>query len=479
MITEQLCINGEYRAASCGKTGKAVNPATGEQFGEFAWDEGEDTAAALDAAAGALPDWQARSGRERSIVLRQVAAAIRDNRESLAQLLTTEHGKALKESYGELEASALHFEWYAEEAQRIEGRWLTPAAAGKRHLVMQQPVGVVAAIMPFNFPVLLWARKVAPAMGAGCTVVAKPAGSTALVSAAANRLCHDVGLPAGVHNFVTGKSSAIAATILDDQRLAKLTFTGSTEVGVQLQQLAAKNLIRTSMELGGNAPAVVFDDVDLDFAAAKVAGGKFRNIGQSCIAVNRIFVQRSIHDAFVDVLAQKITALKTGNGLDEDVDMGAMIDAAAIEKVESHVADALDKGGKLVAGGTRLADGAMAAGNFFAPTLITNTSRDMLFADDETFGPVAFVQAFDTEEEVIGKANDTQYGLAAYVLTRDLDRALRVCEAIRAGTVALNDDVPSNTIAPFGGFKMSGLGRECSTEGIEAFLETKHVSIGI
>ncbi len=479
MIEEQLYINGVYRPARSGETKEAHNPATGEIIGSYALGGREDALEAVDAAERAFGDWRGRSARDRALILRDVAARIRDKKSALAELLTLENGKVVKESNAEIEGAALHFEWYAEEAQRINGRWVPPMNPAKRHLVIKQPVGIVLAIMPFNFPVMLWARKVAPAMAAGCTTIVRGATSTTLITCAAARILHEAGLPPGVMNLITGRSSDISETLLTNPKIAKLTFTGSTAVGVHLQEMTARSLIRTSMELGGNAPAVVLDDCDLDLAVDKVIGGKFRNLGQSCIAINRILVQKSIETEFLAKLAEKIAALKTGNGLDEGVDLGSLIDGGTVEKVERHVQDALDKGGKLLVGGNRLTAGDYAKGNFYEPTLISETRRDMMFMDDETFGPVAFVMTFDTEAEAIEKANDTEFGLAAYVFTRDYGRALRVSEAINAGTVALNDDVPSTTIAPFGGYKMSGLGRECGSEGIDAFLETKHISIGM
>lgn len=478
-MQNQLYLAGEFVAATSGQTKEVYDPGNGEKIGDCAWGNADDARLALTAATTAREPWANQTARERALFLRDIASRLRAAKHELANLLTRESGKPRSESLGEVEGAALHFEWYAEEGQRLGGDWLTPMAGNKRHIVMRQPVGVVYAVIPWNFPLVLWARKVAPALAAGCPVVCKPAEPTTLITMAALQICHDAGLPRGVINLVTGEPASISDALLGDARCAKLTFTGSTPVGVVLRQQCAAGMVRASMELGGNAAGIVFADADIPLAAKKLLGAKFRNNGQSCIAVNRILVEEKCLANFLVAFKTEIATLQVGYGMEEGVTQGAIINERTLQKIENHVADALAKGGELLLGGERVQDGSCGQGRFFAPTLIVCNDPTALYRNEETFGPVAFVSTFKTEAEAVAVANETPFGLAAYIMTDNLSRAIRVAEKMEAGTVAVNDDVPSTTIAPFGGFKMSGIGRECGSAGIEAFLETKHVTLGL
>ncbi|HEY3129393.1 MAG TPA: NAD-dependent succinate-semialdehyde dehydrogenase [Acidobacteriota bacterium] len=473
----QLYIDGHWVEGSGRETREIKNPADGSTIAEVAYGSREDARKALDAAGRTFPAWSRLTGLERSNLLRKAAALMRQRQAEIARLMTLENGKPLSQSLIEVEGSAQHFDWYAEEARRTYGRLIPHQTPGKRHLTLQQPVGVAAVITPWNFPLMLLARKAAPALAAGCTVVAKPAGQTPLVALAMARCCEDAGFPPGVINVVIGPAEEMGKEFLENPICRKISFTGSTEVGAILMRGAAGQIKNLSLELGGHCPVLVFDDADLKTAVQKSAGSKYRNTGQSCIAANRIFVQEGIYEAFLEAFVRHSQGLKVAPGLEEGANIGPLIDKPTFEKVMQQIDNATSRGARLECGGQRLRGEKFDRGYFVAPTVLTNVSDDMLCMCEETFGPMIPVVPFSDELQAIGRANNTKYGLAAYVHTRDIGRAFRVAEAVEAGTVAVNDDVPSTTIAPFGGVKQSGLGRECGVEGIEAFLETKHVSI--
>lgn len=472
-----MFIDGAWIEPPAGRWHTAVNPASGESIGQFAVGDGATARRAIEAAAAALPAWAGRPAVERSRFLRGIAGLLRERIEPLARLCTLESGKCIRESRVEVQAAAAHFDWYAEEAQRVYGRIVPPAVAGKRHLVLHQPVGVVAAITPWNFPLMLWARKVAPALAAGCTVVSRPATATTLTAMEALKCCIDVELPAGVLNLVTGPAGELAGVFIDSPPCRKITFTGSTQVGVELAARSARTMKRLSLELGGQAPALVLADADLNVAARGVAAGKLRNNGQSCISINRCYVEQAVAEPFMTRLVEEVGRYKVGNGLDESVDLGTLISREVLDKVMAHLADAQAGGARLLCGGERLTQGELARGFFVSPAVLTDVNDNLACMCEETFGPVLPVMVVADRHEAVRRANATPYGLAAYLFTTSTKAAFEVGEALEAGTIGVNDPVPSTTIAPFGGFKMSGLGRECGTEGIEAFLETKHISL--
>lgn len=477
VTVQQMWIGDARVAGPGGRTRDAVNPATGETIGAFAWGDRESAEAAIHAAAAAFPAWSARPAVERGRLLRRVAALLRDRSETLARLMTRENGKVIAESRVEVEAAAAHFDWYADQAPSVYGRTVPPTVPGKRHVVIHQPMGVVAAITPWNFPLMLWARKVAPALAAGCTVVCKPATATMLTTMAGFECCADAGLTGGLANLVTGPASDAAEAFIASDAVRKITFTGSTEVGADLASRAAGTMKRLSLELGGHAPALVLADADLELAARQVAAGKLRNAGQSCIAVNRVYVEAPVADPFIERLCDEMSAYKVADGLDEDAGIGTLINREGLDKVLAHIDDAVRHGARLRCGGRQLTDGGRDRGCFVSPAVLTDVHDGMRCMREETFGPVLPVVVVNDRAEAVRRANASPYGLAAYLFTRDLGAAFEVGEALEAGTVAVNDSVPSTTIAPFGGLKMSGIGRECGREGIEAFLETKHLSI--
>jgi succinate-semialdehyde dehydrogenase / glutarate-semialdehyde dehydrogenase len=471
-----IYIDGAWR--SDGRAVQVVrNPADSSTIAEYCVGTCADAEEALAAASRAFPAWSALSAAARGVYLHRVAALLRERKETIARTLTLENGKPIRESRAEVEGAAQHFDWFAEEGRRSYGRIPPPGDPAKRHLVVRQPIGVVAVITPWNFPLVLWARKVAPALAAGCTVVAKPAGQTTLVAIEGTACCHDAGLPAGVLNLVTGPAREISTVFLEYPACRKVSFTGSTEVGRELIAKSAARVTKLSLELGGQAPAIVFADADFDRAVEGALWSKFRNNGQSCIAANRIFVEQSIYDRFAQAFIDRAAQLRVRHGLDEDADVGAVVDAGALARFEAHVQDAVGHGARLALGGARLTASPYGQGHFFAPTVLLDATDEMRCMREETFGPIAPLTPFATEEDVIRRANDTIYGLVAYVFTRDLGRAFRVSEALEAGTIGVNDPVPSTTIAPFGGFKQSGLDRECGSEGLDAYMETKHVSL--
>jgi len=469
-------INGQWVSALSGREFAVTNPATGETIAMVANMGRDDTLAAVAAASAALPAWRALTARERSIKLRLWFELILKNAESLAQLMTAEQGKPLAEARGEVAYGASFVEWFAEEAKRVYGDVIPSPIVGRKLLVMKEPIGVAAAITPWNFPLAMITRKCAPAIAAGCTVVVKPAEATPLTALALADLAEQAGLPAGVFNVVVGDGAAapeIGKVLCEDQRVRKVSFTGSTEVGRILLRQSADTVKKLSLELGGNAPFIVFDDADIDAAIEGAVASKYRNAGQTCVCANRIYVQDGVYDEFARKLAEKVTTMKVGPGNQEGVQIGPLIEPAALEKVKAHVADAVSGGAKVIVGGKPHAAG----GLFFEPTVITGVKPSMRISREETFGPVAPLFRFKTEQEVIAMANDTEFGLAAYFYSRDVGRIFRVAEALESGMVAVNTGNFSNEVAPFGGVKQSGLGREGSKYGIEEYLEIKFVTL--
>jgi len=467
-----MYINGAWIQSS--RTFPVFNPANGEQIGAVVDGDRGDACTAIAAAAAALPAWSALTAYERSDRLYSAHRLMLERRPQLAQLMTREQGKPLKAALNEVKYAADFLLWFAEEAKRVYGRTIPSSRSDQRFLVHRQPVGVVAAITPWNYPVSMLTRKLAPALAAGCTVVLKPAEATPLCAVAVFEILHEVGIPAGVVNLVTAADPApIGEEFCTNPAVRKLTFTGSTAVGKQLAQAAAPQLKRVSMELGGHAPFIVFDDADPAHAARGVALVKFLNTGQACISPNRIFVQRNILAPFLQTLQERIGNLQAGDGMDPATSIGPLVNQAAVDKVDRQVRNALDMGATLHAGGRRLVEGGLDRGFFYAPTLLSQVNAEMLIYREETFGPVAAVIAFDEEAEVLAMANDTTYGLAAYVYTRNLSRAMRSFEGLQFGIIGINDINPTSAAAPFGGIKESGLGREGAREGIEEYLETK------
>ena len=467
-------VNGQWIAADSGKTLGVTDPATGRALGTVPDCGAAETARAIAAAQAALPAWRARTAKDRAGLLHRLANLIEQNAEPLGILLTMEQGKSLAEAKGEVNFSAAYVRWFAEEAQRIYGDVIPSPWPGRRILVTKEPVGVVGAITPWNFPSSMIARKLGPALAAGCTIVIKPAAQTPYSGLAWGALCEMAGIPPGVVNVLTGSASAIGGELTSNPLVRKITFTGSTPVGKLLVGQSARTLKKVSMELGGNAPFIVFDDADLDRAIDGAMIAKYRNSGQTCVCTNRFLVQAGIYDRFVARLVVAANALKVGNGLDAGVQQGPLIDEKAVLKVEEHIADALAKGAKIVAGGSRHKLG----GTFFEPTVLTGVTHDMVVARDETFGPLSPVFKFDTEQQAIDMANDTEFGLASYFYTKDLGRAFRVAEALKYGMVGINEGLITTEVAPFGGVKESGMGKEGSKYGIEDYIVAKYVCIG-
>jgi len=471
----RLYIGGAWRDADGGRTVPVVNPADGGTIGRMAQGGAAEATAAVAAAAVAFPGWAATPAPERAAALRRVAALLSERREEIAAVMTAEQGKPLAEARGEVAITADYFLWNAEEARRIYGDTIPASTAGKRLLALRQPVGVAAAITPWNFPASMLGRKLAPALAAGCTAVCKPAPATPLTACAVFACIHDAGLPPGVANLVAGPAEPIGEVFLTDPRVRKISFTGSTAVGKMLMRRAADGLKRVSLELGGHAPFLVFADADLDAAAQGVVASRFRNAGQTCICANRLYVQARAAAALQERLVAAVAALRVGRGDTPGVDVGPLIGEGAVARAEAHVADALARGARVLYGGHRLPG----PGHFFEPTLIAGAPAEALVAREETFGPVIPLWSFEDEAEAVRLANGTPYGLAAYVYTRDLSRAIRVTEALEYGIVGVNDPAPTVVQAPFGGVKESGMGREGGYEGVQGFLETKYVSIGL
>lgn len=471
-------INGQWVHASDGSTKAVTNPANDLEIAQVPSISAAETTRAIDGAREAQKAWAERTASDRCKYVAELCRLMRRDSDRLADLMTTEQGKPLSESKGEIEYASSFLEWAAEEGKRIYGETIPASSPDKRILVLRQPVGVAAIITPWNFPAAMITRKLGPALASGCTVVIKPASMTPLSALAIGELACEAGIPAGVVNIITGDSGTIAGALLSDNRIRKLSFTGSTEVGRSLMEQSAEHLLRLSLELGGHAPFIVFDDADLDKAVKAAVACKFRNGGQTCICANRFYVQSGIYDAFMPRFAEAIEQLKVGDGKDEGVDIGPLINDDAVEKVEKHVADAKSKGGIVRIGGERVKlDGL--ADRFFSPTLIEGMTHDMLLAKEETFGPVAPVMKFEAESEVIELANDSEFGLAAYFFAQDASRLVRVSEALEYGIVGANDGGPSTAQAPFGGVKHSGFGREGGHFAMDEYTEVKYVSLGI
>ena len=475
-----LYIDGKWRHAASGQTFAVTNPATSQVLAQISAAGTGDVREAVNAADSAFAAWSARTAYERSGYLYDAYRLMLERADELAWLMTTEQGKPLRTARIEVQYAADFLMWFAEEAKRVYGSTIPSSRADQRFLVMHQAVGVVGAVTPWNYPISMLTRKIAPALAAGCTVVLKPAEQTPLCAVEVFRILHEVGVPAGVVNLVTAaQPELVGDEFLSNPIVRKLTFTGSTEVGKRLAQGAAASIKRVSLELGGHAPFIVFPDADPAHAARGASLVKFLNTGQACISPNRIFVHRSIAEPFLSVLADRVGRLKAGNGLEEGVTTGPLIDDGALAKMDEHVSDAVGRGATLVCGGQRLTGEAYDAGTFFAPTVLTDVTPEMVIYREETFGPIAAVIVFDDEDEVVRMANDTDYGLAAYVYTKDISRAIRVSEALRFAIVGVNDINPTSAAAPFGGMKESGLGREGGQEGITEYLETKLVGISV
>jgi succinate-semialdehyde dehydrogenase/glutarate-semialdehyde dehydrogenase len=474
LLRENCYINGVWTAADSGGTIPVHNPATDAQIGVIPNMGTKETRRAIEAAARALPPWAARTAKERAVLLRRWFDLMLEHQADLAVLMTAEQGKPLAESKGEIAYAASFLEWFAEEGKRLYGDIIPGHQSDKRILVLRQPVGVVAAITPWNFPSAMITRKVGPALAAGCAIVCKPATQTPFSALALAELAERAGIPRGVFNVITGSAAQIGAEMTSNPLVRKVTFTGSTEIGKKLMAQCAGTMKKISMELGGNAPFIVFDDADLDAAVQGAIASKFRNTGQTCVCANRLLVQEGVYDAFAKKLAAAVSTLRVGDGLAGATDQGPLIDAKAVAKVEEHIADALAKGAKVALGGKPHALGH----TFFEPTILTQVTPAMMVAREETFGPVAPLFRFKTEAEAIAMANDTEFGLAAYMYTRDLARSWRVSEALEYGIVGLNTGIISTEVAPFGGVKESGNGREGSKYGILDYTEIKYVCVG-
>ena len=474
LLREQCYIDGTWCDAGSGASIPVHNPATGELLGHVPRMGSSETKRAIESANAAWPAWRRKSGKERAAILRRWHDLMMENQDDLAALMTLEQGKPLAESKGEIAYAASFLEWFGEEAKRIEGDTLASPWPDRRIVVTREPVGVCAAITPWNFPSAMITRKVGPALAAGCPIVVKPAELTPFSALAMAVLAERAGVPKGVFNVITGDSKAIGGEMCSNPVVRKLSFTGSTAVGRLLMEQCAPTIKKLSLELGGNAPFIVFDDADIDAAVQGAIASKYRNAGQTCVCANRIYVQDDVYDAFARKLVEAVGKLKVGNGLDEGVTQGPLIEEKAVQKVEQHIADALKHGGKVLAGGHRHALGQ----SFFEPTVLVEANSDMMVAREETFGPLAPLFRFRTEEDVIAMANDSEFGLAAYFYARDIGRVWRVAEALESGMVGVNTGLISNEIAPFGGVKQSGLGREGSKYGMDDYLVIKYICMG-
>ncbi|HEX7034663.1 MAG TPA: NAD-dependent succinate-semialdehyde dehydrogenase [Pseudomonadales bacterium] len=474
LLRHQAYIDGAWVDADDKATLAVINPATGKEIGTVPKMGAKETRRAIDAAEAAWPAWRAKTGKERAAILRRWNDLMLENQDDLALIMTTEQGKPLSEAKGEIAYAASFIEWFAEEAKRIYGDTIPPPAADKRIVCIKQPVGVVACITPWNFPNAMLTRKIGPALAAGCTVVCKPASATPLSALAIAELAHRAGFPPGVVNVLAGHTGAIGETLTSSPKVRKLTFTGSTETGKELIRACAVNVKRTSMELGGNAPFIVFDDADLDAAVEGAVASKYRNAGQTCVCANRILVQSGVYDAFTEKLAAAVRELKVGDGFEEGVKIGPLINVAAANEVLAMVEDAVGRGARLVLGGRRAANGDA----FVEPAVLTDVTPAMRVFNEEIFGPVAPLVRFDTEDEAIALANDTPFGLASYFYARDIGRIWRVSEGLEYGIVGVNTGIISNEMAPFGGVKESGTGREGSKYGIDEYVEIKYLCLG-
>ncbi len=474
LFRQQCYINGCWSNAVNGGTMPVNTPATGEIIGTVPRMGTVETRTAIEAANGAYPAWRARTAAERSVLLRRWYELMIENQDDLATLMTAEQGKPMAESRGEIVYAASFIEWFAEEGKRVYGDTIPTYQNDKRLIVIKEPIGVCAAITPWNFPAAMITRKAGPALAVGCSMVVKPASLTPYSALALAVLAERAGIPAGVFNVVTGDSNTIGSEMTHNPIVRKLTFTGSTETGKLLIQQCAGTVKKVAMELGGNAPFIVFDDADLDAAVQGAMASKYRNTGQTCVCTNRFLVQDNIYDAFVKRLAVAVSKLKVGDGLKGETQQGPLIDMHAVKKIEAHIADAVAKGAHVVAGGERHELG----GSFFQPTILVDVTPDMLVAREETFGPLAPIFHFSTEKEAIELANDTEFGLAAYFYSRDIGRVWRVAEALEYGIIGINAGLMTSTVAPFGGMKESGVGREGSKYGVEDYLEIKYLCMG-
>ena len=475
LLRDSCYIAGEWVGADGNRSIDVIDPGSREVIGAVPDMGVAETRKAIDAASAAMPPWAALTAKQRAAILRRWHELMIERCEDLARLLTREQGKSLEEARSEILYAASFLQWFAEEGKRIYGDVIPSNAPNRRIIILKQPVGVVAAITPWNFPSAMITRKVAPALAAGCTVVVKPAIETPLSALALAVLAEEAGVPAGVLNIITGSAQEIGGELTSNPAVRKLSFTGSTEVGRLLMRQCASTVKKLSLELGGNAPFIVFDDADLDAAVEGVLLSKFRNSGQTCVCSNRIYAQSEIYDAFIRQLSAAVSQLTVGRGLDENSKIGPLINEPAVLKVEEHIADALAKGARLISGGQRHPLG----GTFFEPTVIADVTQDMLAAREETFGPLAPVLRFDTEEQAIALANDSEFGLAGYFYSRDIARVWRVAEALECGIVGINTGLISTEQAPFGGVKQSGIGREGSRYGIEDYLEVKYLCLGV
>lgn len=475
LFRQQAYVDGAWIDADSGATVKVDNPATGETLGTIPKLGRAETRRAIDAANRALPAWRALTAKERSAKLRRWYELMIENQDDLGRLMTLEQGKPLAEAKGEIAYAASFIEWFAEEAKRIYGDTIPGHQADKRILVIKQPIGVTAAITPWNFPTAMITRKAGPALAAGCTMVIKPASQTPYSALALVELAERAGIPKGVLSVVTGSAAEIGAELTESPIVRKISFTGSTEIGAKLMEQSAPTIKKLSLELGGNAPFIVFDDADLDKAVEGAIASKYRNAGQTCVCVNRLYIQDGVYDAFAEKFKAAVAKLKVGNGLEEGVTIGPLIDAKAAAKVKEHIDDAVSQGAKVIAGGKAHANG----GSYFEPTILADVPKSAKVSKEETFGPLAPLFRFKDEAEVIELANDTEFGLASYFYARDLSRVFRVAEALEYGMVGINTGLISNEVAPFGGVKASGLGREGSKYGIEEYLEIKYLCLGV
>ncbi len=474
LFRQQCYINGAWTDADSGESIDVTNPATGEKLGTVPKMGAAETKRAIEAANAAWPAWRAKTAKERAQILRKWFELMMANQDDLGTLMTAEQGKPLAEAKGEVAYAASFIEWFGEEGKRAYGDTIPQHGADKRIVVIKEPVGVVAAITPWNFPAAMITRKAGPALAAGCPIVIKPATETPFSALAMAELAERAGVPKGIVNVITGTAREIGGEMTSNPIVRKLTFTGSTEVGKILMKQCADTVKKVSMELGGNAPFIVFDDADLDAAVAGAMASKYRNTGQTCVCANRIYVQAGVYDDFVARLSKAVLAMKVGDGLQGETQQGPLINMAAIEKVEEHLADATSKGAKIAVGGKRHSLG----GTFFEPTIVTEVTQDMKVAKEETFGPLAPIFRFNTDEEAIRWANDTEFGLAAYFYSRDIGRVWKTAEALEYGIVGINEGIISTEVAPFGGMKESGVGREGSKYGIDDYLETKYLCMG-
>lgn len=473
LFRQQAYVDGKWMDADSGSTSDVTNPANNEVIGTIPKMGAAETRRAIEAANNALPAWRALTAKERSAKIRRWYELMLENQEDLARLMTIEQGKPLAESRGEIATAASYLEWFAEEGKRIYGDTIPGHQADKRLLVIKQPIGVTAAITPWNFPSAMITRKAGPALAAGCTMVLKPASQTPYSALALAELAERAGIPAGVFSVVTGSAGDIGSELTSNPTVRKLTFTGSTDIGRKLIAECAHDVKKVSMELGGNAPFIVFEDADLDKAVEGALISKFRNNGQTCVCANRIYVHDAVYDFFAEKLQAKVAALTIGNGLESNITTGPLIDEKAIAKVKEHIEDAVSKGAKVISGGKLI------EGNFFQPTILTEVPQSALVVRDETFGPLAPLIRFSSDEEVVAQANDTEFGLASYFFTKDVSRIFRVGEALEYGMVGVNTGLITTEVAPFGGIKASGLGREGSKYGIEDYLEIKYMCISV